>query len=143
MRPVIRITAVLFASLLVSSCFSSSRRISVGGEGAKEATVELDSGDIRFATYFKARNTTAAVARYDIELLQSGRVVSRTACSLLPVIDDRQCRHHYDEVRECNIVMQCRAHLDAGGPTVVRARLSVATKPKDFKFDRVDLIVGH
>jgi len=141
--PVSRITAILFSSLVLTSCFSTSRRISFGGEGVKEAPVELASGDVRFATYFEGRNTAGAVARYDIELLQSDRVVSRTTCDLLPVIDDRQCRHHYTEVRECNIVMQCTARLDIGGPTTVRARLSIPTKPDGFKLDRVDLIVGQ
>ena len=143
MHPATRIIAVLFSSLIVSSCFSTSRRISFGGEGTKEVPVELGSGDIRFATYFMARNTFGAVARYEIELLQAGRVVSRTTCEVLPVIDDRQCRHHYTEMRECTIVMQCRAHLEAGGPTTVRARLSIPKKPEGFKLDRIDLSVGQ
>jgi hypothetical protein len=143
MLPSKRLATTVFFSLAVSSCFSSARRISFGGEGAREASVQLQAGEVRFATYFEGRNTGGAVARFDVELLQAGRVVSRTSCDLLPVIDDRQCVFHFNQVRECNIVMQCSAHLDAGGSTIVRARLSVPTKPKEFKLDRTDLIVGQ
>jgi hypothetical protein len=142
MLPAKRLTAAVFLSLALSSCFSSARRISFGGEGRREATVELQSGEVRFATYFHGRDIGGAVARYDVELLQADRVVSRTSCDLLPVIDDRQCVFHFNQVRECNIVMKCSAHLDVGGPTLVRARLSISAKPKEFKLDRVDLIVG-
>lgn len=138
-----RLTAAVFCSIAVSSCFSTARRISFGGAGAREATVELGSGEVRFAAYFQGRNIGGAVARYDVELLQAGRVVSRTSCDLLPVIDDRQCVFHFNQVRECNVVMSCSAHLDVGGPTVVRARLSIPTKSKEFKLDRADLNVGQ
>jgi len=137
------LSASILLPLAVSACFSSARRISFAGEGAREAVVELSSGDVRFAAYFEGYYTGRAVGRYDVELLQANRVVSRATCDLLPIIDDRQCIFRFNKERECNIVMQCSAHLDAGGPTVVRARLSIPTKPADFKLQRTDLIVGQ
>jgi hypothetical protein len=143
MLSVKHLSAAILVSLAVSSCFSSARRISFAGEGAKETVVELDSGDIRFAAYFEGYYTGRAVGRYDIELLQANRVVSHATCDLLPIVDDRQCIFRFNKERECNVVMNCSAHLDDGGPTVVRARLSIPTKPADFKLERTDLIVGH
>ena len=139
----VRFAAACFASLAACSCFSSARRISFAGEGEKQAAVELTAGEVRYAGYFRGREPRGTVARYGVDLLQAGRVVSHASCDLLPIKDDRQCVFRFSHDRECNVVMSCSGHLDAGGPTVVRARLSIPTKPAEFRLDRADLIVGQ
>jgi hypothetical protein len=142
--PAKRLIAAALLSLVLSSCFHTVGRLPFAGEGARETIVDLEAGDVRFAADVEVRYTGRAIARYDVDLLQGDHLVGRATCDPLRITGRRSCVYRFgNHDFDCSIVMECRAHVDAGGPTVVRARLSIPTRPAEFTLHRADLIVGQ
>lgn len=135
---------VALLGCLLSSCFHTAGRLSFVGEGEKAAVLDLRAGDVRFVADLAVRYTGEAVARYTVELLQAGRIVSQASCNPLRPTEKRSCKHRFgNHDFDCSFIMDCRAHLEQSGPTLVRARLSIPTKPADFALARADLVIGE
>ncbi len=141
MRP--QIPAML-VSLVLPSCFHAVGRLSFPDEGVRETVVELPPGEVRFAADVAVRYSGEAIARYEVDLLQGGHVTSQAICNPLMVTGRRSCRHRFgNRDFDCSFVMDCTARLDRGGPTQVRARLSIPLRPAEFTLRRADLIIGE
>jgi hypothetical protein len=140
----------IFASSLppvligVTACFHDVGRVSFAEEGQRQATFNLAPGEVRFAADVEVKDADRAKARFDVDLLQGGQLAAQAACDPLKLGDRKACTYRFGNGDfRCNVVMDCRAHLATGGPTVIRVRLSVAEKPADFTLHRADLIVGQ
>ncbi len=139
-----RFVATALSSLMLSSCFHAVGRLPFAREGAREAVVDLEAGDVRFAADVEVRYTGRAIARYDVDLIQGDRVAGHATCDPLRITGAKSCMYRFgNRDFECSIVMDCKAHVDAGGPTVVRARLSIPTRPAELTLRRADLIIGQ
>jgi hypothetical protein len=139
-----RLVAATVLSLALSSCFHTVGRLSFAGEGARETIVDLEPGDVRFAADVEVRYTGRAIARYEVDLLQRDHIVGHATCDPLRITGRRSCAYRFgNHDFDCSIVMECTAHVAVAGPTLVRARLSIPTKPAEFTLERADLIVGQ
>jgi hypothetical protein len=135
----------VLAAFALLACFHDVGRLSFAGEGERETLVRLEPGDVHFAADVSVRYTGDAMARYDVDLLQRDKVVGRTTCDPLQIAwRPRSCSYGVGPKNfDCEIIMACKAHLDAGGWTRVRARLSLPKKPPKFELSRADLIFGQ
>jgi len=138
------VSSLLVVLIAVTACFHDVGRVSFAEEGQRQATFNLAPGDVCFAADVEVHGADHAKARFDVDLMQGGQVAAQAACDPLKIGDRKACTYRFDNHDyRCNVVMDCRAHLATGGPTVLRVRLSVAEKPADFTLHRADLIVGQ
>lgn len=116
-----------------------------GSEGKLERLVPLHAGQVKFAAHVQVDYRGEAVARFYVDLLQNGRVVGSAVCDPLEFkAGPFSCEYAYGARDfDCTTAMRCNAFLDESGPTIVRARLAVLTRPKRFALTRANLIVGQ
>jgi hypothetical protein len=140
--------AVGFVSLSLSSCLHEVAHLPFTAEGAKAVVTNLHSGSVRFAADVTVKYDTLTVAYYDIDLLQHGSIVAHTTCDPFHVAGSRVCSYEYRSKDgghdfDCSFVMACEAVLDAGGPTLVRARFVVSTRGAGFALKQAELVIGQ
>jgi hypothetical protein len=144
MMPAVRKLASVSLAFTLSACFNTEARILFEAEGEKEAFVNMKAGKVRFAADVEVKYTGDAVGRYDVEFLQDKRVVAAATCDPLRLTGSKSCIYRYgNQDYRCSYVMSCSAELPTGGPTVVRVRFSLPTKPADFTLKRADLVIGQ
>jgi hypothetical protein len=131
------------------SCFSAIGILRFSSPGSQEALATLDAGDVKFATQIEVHNAAQAEVRFDLDLIQDGRVVARATCDPLDRPGIRACSYIFRDLDgrwndfACHYVMKCAAHLDKGGPTLLRARLSAPVEPEGFSLEHANLVIGH
>jgi hypothetical protein len=113
------------------------------GEAALMLPLAADS-DVRFWIDFEATYRGTLTAKYDIELYQHDVVVARAACEPVPLSHvNRICssRQEGGETHQLRCRTQCKARVPAAGPTLVRAKLTIAGEPVDLKLKKADLVL--
>jgi hypothetical protein len=144
MMPGVRKLALAASALALSSCFNTEVRMPFEAEGEKQVLASMKPGKVRFAADVEVHYSGDAVGRFDVDFLQNDRVVSHATCDPLRQTGSQSCIYRYgNQDQRCSFVMNCSATLPVGGPTVVRVRFSLPTKPADFTLHRADLVVGQ
>jgi hypothetical protein len=138
--------APAIALLAAASCsMTTVGVIPMRGPFAGETTVQLDADkDVRFWADFDGLYDTRDTARYDVQLIQEGKIVATAVCDPIVAHDNvRVCttRGWFGGVNENHCRMRCRARVPKSGPTLVRASLTTCCAPKFTTVFAADLTI--
>jgi hypothetical protein len=128
---------------LLASCGSTIGQIPFSGEGEGQTVVQVRAGELRFWTELDAQFRGEMHAQYDVELTQDGAVVGTATCHPLQLGPSRVCskRILVGETHVVHCRMACNVVMSRPGPTLVRARFSIASRPADLRLSRANLVV--
>jgi hypothetical protein len=135
--------STLALCVLCTGCGKEMGRVPFASAGTGSNTVTLKAGEVSFWTDIDIEYDGTTVLTYDVTLSQSGTNVATVSCDplgQLPVksswVETDFNNHHS---RRGNGKMTCNATLATGGPTLVTATLSFASKPSKVTLKKADL----
>ena len=115
------------------------------GEGAAEASVALEAGQVSFWTDVELEFDGEGGLTYSIELFQNGSAVANTVCNPLGNINVKTGWVSTDlgaaHSRRGNGKMSCNVLLSQAGATTIKASLVWNPKPTRVALKRADLVV--
>jgi hypothetical protein len=137
--------SILALTVALAACGKEAGRVPFAAEGAQNATMSLNKGEVSFWTDIDVEYQGDAALAYTVTLVQNGAPAAQVTCDplgRLPVkstwVETNVGASHS---RRGNGKMSCSATLPNGGPTEVRATLAFAKKPQTFSLKRADLVV--
>ncbi len=141
----VSVAILSIAALSLAACGKELGRVPFASEGAREATVNLNAGEVAFWTDLDVEYQGEAALEYRVDLLQGGASIGTAICNPLGHLPVKsgwvETNIGSNHSRRGNGKMECSTKIAKGGPTTVKATLALKQKPQTITLKKADLVV--
>jgi hypothetical protein len=135
--------SVLLSCFALAGCGKEVGRIPLTGDGSGTTSVAVGSKGLALWTDLDIAYTGNLGATYEVEMLQSGKVVGTASCNPFDVstkIKSVETSINGKHTMRYGGKMRCSADVPAGA-TEVKATLTIAPKPAVLTITKMDLVL--
>lgn len=139
------LASVALVAVGLVGCGKEVGRVGFSAPGTADATVTLSAGEVTLWTELDLEWEGDAKMAYAVSLEQDGKPVASATCDPLARAKVRTMWAETNvgdkHTRRGNARMECSVKLEKGGPTVVKASLTLASPPAGLVLRKADLVV--